>query len=148
MACLLANLALSQPAYCNAETSLTASAETSTDGKFVLSWQLPDSVSAELQQRDEISRDYQTVYSGTDTASVITGLTDGDYAYRIRTVTAKGDYSNWTAPISVAVRHHPLSRAFGFFAVGAIVFLATIVLIVLGASGKLGTGRNQEPTNG
>jgi hypothetical protein len=144
MACLLGTLALPQASYCSTETRLTSSVETSTDGKFVLSWQLTDSAYVELQQQVVNLDDYRTIYTGSDTASVITGLADGDYSYRIRTVTAKGDYSNWTAPVSVAVRHHPLPRAFGFFAVGAIVFISTIVLIVLGTRGRLGSEQKRE----
>ena len=114
----------------------------------MLSWQLPDSASVELQQQAVSLESYQTIYTGSDTASVITGLADGDYSYRIRTVTTEGEYSNWTTPVSVSVRHHPLPRAFGFFAVGAIVFISTIVLIVLGTRGRLGTDQKQESSNG
>jgi len=114
----------------------------------VLSWQVPESGSVELQQQGVNLDEYQTIYMGSDAASVITGLADGDYSYRIRTVTAEGAYSNWTTPVSVTVHHHPLSRAFGFFAIGAIVFISTIVLIVLGTRGRLGTDQKQESSNG
>jgi hypothetical protein len=39
----------------------------------------------------------------------------------------------WSEPVTVTVAHHPLSRAVAFFTVGALVFLATLGLIVRGA---------------
>jgi hypothetical protein len=43
---------------------------------------------------------------------------------------SNGAFSN---TVKVTVRHHPIERAIGYFAVGFVVFLATLLLIVRGA---------------
>lgn len=74
----------------------------------------------------------RTVYEGADQATVLSGKPDGEYRYRVRARLGDGSVTAWSEPVTVTVAHHPLSRAFGFFAAGAIVFLATLVLIVGG----------------
>ena len=60
-------------------------------------------------------------------ASTQTGLMDGTYFYRVRS--PGGDWSN---VIKVVVEHHPLSRAFLFFALGFMLFAALLVTLVIG----------------
>jgi hypothetical protein len=60
-------------------------------------------------------------------------LEDGTYRYRIRAVEIEtGRSGPWSAVYRVHVRHHPLSRAFGFLALGAVVFFATLGVILVG----------------
>jgi hypothetical protein len=74
----------------------------------------------------------RAVYTGRDQASVLSGQPDGEYHYRVRARLEGGESTDWSAIATVRVSHHPLSRAFGFFAAGAVVFLATLGLIVAG----------------
>lgn len=103
-----------------------------TAGDFRLSWRNGEGAVYELQQGGPQGfAAGRTEYRGPDTATQLSGLPDGDYVYRLRVV--KPAPSPWSEPVTVEVRHHPLSRALGFFTVGLIVFLATVILIMRGA---------------
>jgi hypothetical protein len=109
---------------------LSASPARSTTGTFSLSWEGTEGARYEvIEQREE--GDPQIVYQGTDTASVMTGMPNGSYRYRVRALLTGGP-SPWSQPIGVTVAHHSLTRALGFFTVGLLVFLATLALIVGG----------------
>lgn len=69
------------------------------------------------------------LYQGPDTATLVSGKADGTYYYRIRNTTTPAEWSNIT---KVTVTHHPLSRAFMFFILGALVFVATLVMVIRG----------------
>lgn len=105
--------------------------ELATAGYYQLRWTAgtPD---VEVESSDPERGDTTIIYTGPDRARVISGQPDGTRVYRVREI-GTATPSDWSAPVSVTVAHHPLGRAFGFFAVGAIVFLATLVLIVRGA---------------
>jgi hypothetical protein len=109
---------------------LSASLERSTTGTFSLSWEDAEGVRYELIEEGG-QRDPRIVYRGTDTARVMTGMPNGSYSYRVRALLSGGS-SPWSQPVGVTVAHHPLTRALGFFAVGLLVFLATLVLILRG----------------
>lgn len=109
---------------------LEISPEISTTGTFNIQWQ------GEAGQRYELMElngngDSRSVYRGSDTARVMTGLPNGRYTYRIRVVD-NASPAPWSTPASVTVAHHSLIRAFSFFGVGLLVFLATIALILRG----------------
>ena len=72
---------------------------------------------------------YLIEYRGTDAARVISGSPDGVSYFRVRHLEPPGP---WSAPVRVEVRHHGLLKALGFFGVGALVFLSTVTLIVIG----------------
>lgn len=72
------------------------------------------------------------IYRGPDRGTVISGKTNGTRLYRVREIGDDRD-AGWSEPVTVTVAHHPLSRALGFFGVGAFVFLSTLALIVAGA---------------
>jgi len=101
----------------------------STAGYFRLSWHDESSVEYVLQQsRSDSFNNARTLYHGRDQASVISGLADGHYYYRIGN-TATGQ---WSDPLEVEVKHHTLTRAFGFFTLGAVMFLATLGVLIFG----------------
>lgn len=116
------------------DVQLESDAYVATAGYFQLRW-IADS-GIELQEsRSADFETLRTVYAGSDAARVISGKADGDWYYR---ATTNGNVSN---TIKVTVRHHPVERAFGFFAVGLVVFLATLSLIISGArDGKQASG--------
>jgi hypothetical protein len=105
----------------------------SNDGKASLSWTLEGEASVQIQQSNnpEFSAP-RSLYQGTDLASVITGLPDGAYHYRGRQVYPDGSASTWSEPVTLRVAHHSLLRAGLFFVIGALVFLATTLLILIG----------------
>lgn len=74
----------------------------------------------------------RTVYRGRNGATVLSGLPDGERYYRVRARYGDGEVTPWSEPVRVRVDHHPLSRAWTFFGVGAVVFLSTLGLIVAG----------------
>jgi hypothetical protein len=104
---------------------LQSSTDLATAGSFDLSWQGAEGERFRLHELGEEGSP-RLIYQGRDTARVMTGLPDGDYRYRV-----EGD-SGVSSPVSVTVAHHSLNRAFGFFAVGLLVFVATLWLVVRG----------------
>lgn len=107
----------------------------STAGYFRLSWpgQEKDQRPYELQQATQSDfSDARTRYRGLDEATVISGLGDDIYYYRVRYENS----SAWSDTVEVEVKHHSLSRAFGFFILGAIMFVATVIVLLKGARGE------------
>ncbi len=123
-----------------------ASGEVSASGYFKLTWQWDGEISGkayhfELQQADNKNFDNAiSLYTGPDFATFISGLKNGDYYYRISVSLEDSNFrSEWSEPLLVTIKHHPLQLAYGLFAMGAVVFLATVGIVVRGsrsASGK------------
>lgn len=106
---------------------LTADPELSDTGYFRLSW-TGDGAAVTVEEATTADfSDARVIYEGTEAATVMSGRLDGTYHYRIRAA-----QSRWSAPIIVTVRHHSLAQAFAFLTVGALVFVATAVLIIAG----------------
>jgi hypothetical protein len=109
------------------EVQLESDTQVATAGYFQLRWSADSGV--ELQESRSPDFDApRAVYAGSDAARVISGKPDGDWYYRA--AASDGAFSN---TVKVTVRHHPIERAIGYFAVGFVVFLATLLLIVRGA---------------
>lgn len=100
--------------------ALAASTTLSTDGVYQISWAGEDAAEL-IESRGPGFDQTRIVYRGTDNATVLTGRSDGVYRYHLRGIEGF---------VEVEVRHHPLSRALVFFTLGAIVFLATVALVV------------------
>jgi len=126
-----APLAAAQAA--EAAPALESDSDVATAGFYQLSWQAGEApVAFELQEatRPDFA-DAREFYRGPDLATVFSGQPNGDYYYRIRAI--DGDtVSPWSDTVHVVVQHHSLARAFTFLALGAIVFIATVVLILRG----------------
>jgi hypothetical protein len=111
-----------------AAIELEASPELTTSGTFNLSWQGREGETYRLLQlTGDKSR---LIYEGMDTARVMTGLPSGDYTYQVEAESGRSE------PRSVTVAHHSLTRAFSFFGVGLLVFVATVILVVRGERGR------------
>lgn len=96
-------------------------------GFFGLEWEGAEPV--ELEQATAPGyQDARILYRGSDTRTTISGLPDGEYRFRIREAGA----SEWSDEAVVVVEHHGLGRAFGFFALGAGLFLVLILAIANG----------------
>jgi hypothetical protein len=117
-----------------AQFSIAATPAHSNDGRVVVSWESPSDGQVHIQQGlDQKFKAASTLYHGNDSASVITGLVDGDYYYRGRLERSDGTFSDWSPTVNITVEHHSLSRALSFFLLGLVVFVATLLLIILGA---------------
>ncbi len=105
----------------------------SNDGVIKLSWDLPENSQIELQQINLTTSKIKTLYIGPDNSTVITGLPDGQFKFRGRLVSPDTSPEAWSEPVKVTVTHHPLSRAALFFMLGALVFVMTVGLIIMGS---------------
>lgn len=116
-----------------AALTLESNTDLATAGYYQLSWADGDP-HGRFQLQQAPSADFRAptvIYEGADLATVLSGQPDGTYFYRIRPL---GDGAGpWSETVSVRVQHHPLGRAWTFFTMGAIVFVATLVLIVSGS---------------
>lgn len=113
---------------------LQANTDVATAGYYQLQWKnAANKLSVELQEADNAQfRNAESLYQGRDRARVVTGRSDGSYYYRARLVDVNGSTGAWSDIVKVQVKHHPLSRALGFFIVGAIVFLSILTAILIG----------------
>lgn len=110
----------------------------STEGYYRLTWQTD--ANTKLMKSDYILQeaneptftDAATIYQGPDTASVISGRSNGFYYYRIRNTQDTGTADVWSNMAKVEVAHHSLSRAFIFFTLGAMVFVTTLTAVIIG----------------
>jgi hypothetical protein len=98
-----------------------------TAGYYVLSWSGAQGP-YDLIEESSASDEPRVLYSGPDSAMLISGKPDGRYVYRVRT---QGD-PVWSEPVTVTVEHHPLLRAWTFFAHGALVFFSTLLVVLRG----------------
>ncbi len=116
---------------------ITVSPSLSTDGVYQVRWQGLGAVAVEVEESASPDFDvHRAVYRGEDKATTMTGREDGTWYYRVREV---GSATPSDVSARVDVRHHSLPRAFGYFAVGLIVFAATTTL-VFAADRRTGDG--------
>ncbi|ADC70543.1 conserved hypothetical protein [Thioalkalivibrio sp. K90mix] len=99
----------------------------SRDGGLTLEWNAEGPVELEQASGPDFD-DARVIYRGGDTSSVVSGLPDGEYRFRLRADGA----DDWADEARIDVAHHSLARAFGFFALGGVVFLVLIVAILRG----------------
>lgn len=74
----------------------------------------------------------RAVYRGPDAASVISGLAEGEYFYRVRSFFEEGESSAWSEPLQLIIQYDSLAKAFLLFGIGGIVTVATVALVVIG----------------
>jgi hypothetical protein len=107
-----------------------------TAGYYQLTWDADTDIKAPIFQIEEANNpdftDATVLYQGPDEATVVTGRSNGHYYYRARVVGAPGEAGQWSTTADVIVKHHSLTRAFSFFTVGAIVFIAIFVAVMAG----------------
>ena len=132
--CLLCHIVLSislSAAPAAAGAKFTQAPASASAGYFALGWSTNTGNGVpEFEVQESTTENFEnarTIYTGPDTGTTLSGRADGTFYYRVRAGT--GD---WSAIHSVTVEHHPLGRAFAFLGLGAIVFLSTAALILLG----------------
>jgi len=121
-----------------ANVTLSSDTELSTAGYFRLNWSIDHSElqnsaaekpDFELQQATQPDfADAFTLYQGPDQATVISGLANNIYYYRVRVA----DNPTWSDKLRVEVKHHSLTRAFGFFGLGIVMFIVTVIVLLKG----------------
>ncbi|WP_455220641.1 hypothetical protein [Kaarinaea lacus] len=117
----------------SATPELTSDTDVATAGYYRLEWDAQEGADFILEESQQASFDsLKVLYEGPDTARIISGRSDGDYYYRVRDMNGDNDQSAWSEVVRVQVQHHPLSRAFLFFGIGAFVFVATLTAIIIG----------------
>jgi hypothetical protein len=101
--------------------------ERDSAGFFTLDWTGAEHFELE-QATGPTHEDARIIYSGPDASTLISGLPDGEYRFRIR---ALGETA-WSDEAVVVVEHHGLGRAFLFFLLGAGLFVVLILAIAGG----------------
>ncbi len=102
----------------------------SEDGVVSLRWESEGDASAfELQQATQADfSNAQTRYEGPDRGSVITGLGEGSYFFRVRSA----DSQDWSEPVELTVQYMNMALVWTLMGVGLFVFVATVVAILRG----------------
>jgi len=120
----------------NAALTLQSDTDVATAGYFQLYWHAGESPNRLVESSDPGFENRRVVYEGPDTARLISGKRDGQYYYRLERASPRDSSGSEPDVVSntlqVTVRHHPTERAFTFFAIGAAVFLATLILVLAG----------------
>ncbi|MGD8324275.1 MAG: hypothetical protein PVF50_07905 [Gammaproteobacteria bacterium] len=111
------------------EVRLRSDTDVATAGYFQLNWDAEQAV----RLYESTTADFEAarvVYEGNDSGHTVSGRADGELFFRLESA-ATGETLGRILRVEVA--HHPLARALTFFAIGAIVFLATLLLVVKGS---------------
>jgi len=109
---------------------------TSDTGYVTLKWRGADNHSVELQQSQDPqfqNAQTQTIYQGANPSYFVSGLKDGVYYFRLRTMEGQ-DAQIWSAPLELRVAHHGALKTWGLFALGAVVLLGIFFVIIKGAA--------------
>lgn len=105
---------------------LTVSTTSSDTGTYTVSWEASGAVLLQESTRADFA-DARLLYEGVDRATVVSGRLNGTYHYRLLR-----DGVPWGEAVTVDVAHHSLKQATAFLGAGAVVFIATVILIVQG----------------
>lgn len=110
--------------------SLSSDQDKATAGYFQLQWQGSDDTDTIyiVEETPTGAATPRVIYKGKDTATVISGKSDGQYLYQIHT----SDGKHISNQLTVTVAHHSLTTAFNFFTIGAIVFIFILLAILRG----------------
>jgi len=135
--CLFSSIACGSQAISPPE--LAVDNPVASAGYFRLNWHLPQKPAKrqpefELQESAAVGFPQGTermVYHGPDLATVISGRENGRLFYRVRAL-EEGLPGQWSNIVQVEVHYHSLLRAVTFFGLGAVVFLATLMVVIRG----------------
>jgi hypothetical protein len=117
-------------ATATAAPKLESDSNASNAGYYQLHWANKNAGTFVLEESMKPDfADAKILYQGPDTATLVSGRKNGTYYYRVRAAITGGDWSN---AVQVKVTHHPLTRAFLFFSLGALVFIATLTMVIRG----------------
>ena len=113
---------------------LESDTDMATAGYYQLRWESADAATRLVESTDPAFVDARVIYAGPDTARLVSGKPNGTYYYRLESDdrAAGAPVAVVSKTLKVTVEHHSMTRAFTFFATGAVVFAATLGLILLG----------------
>ncbi len=105
-------------------------------GAFLLIWEYPDAqpLPVVVERADNDAFDNAAVlYRGGDDRTYVSGLPAGRHYFRVR-LAGEFDsvFKDIPAPLVVDIAYQPLARVFTLMMLGALTFLATVVIIVGG----------------
>ncbi|WP_236696022.1 hypothetical protein [Rhodopirellula islandica] len=105
-----------------------------SDGATVRSGSLDGQDSGTLEPSVGMADSAQrVVYEGTLPIAFVSGLPDGMYRYHVEALDAEGELiARSEMPATVQVLHWPVWQAMVLLVIGALVFLAVVVVIVQG----------------
>ena len=116
--------------------TISSDSDVATAGFYHLSW---DAAFARIELQEAANPDFRsptTLYTGTDSATTISGKPDGQWYYRVRVI--QNDLpGSWSDPVEVTVTHHSLSRALMFLTLGIIVFISIVTVVIRGAGREI-----------
>jgi hypothetical protein len=115
--------------------ALHADTVLATAGYYQLTWSWPNAPVDINYMLEEIaatkkSRHSEDVYFGPDLASVISGKPNGTYQYIVSAIGPDQHILAQSNQLKVVVTHHSLARALAIFLLGALVFVAILVVIL------------------
>lgn len=102
----------------------------SSEGVVALAWKADlDEVGQSFEVEQEFSGERTIRYSGEDLGTVLTGLPEGDFRFRVRGLEPVGD---WSEPVMVKVKFMERGKVFLLMGLGFVVFFATIGTLLAG----------------
>jgi hypothetical protein len=112
----------------------------SESGLIKLIWKIPDhpeppeGIEFELQRsKDTTFGEVRVLYRGPDLASYLSGLKNGKYYFRVRSLAKNGTVEGpWSDFTTVTVEHHSLQLALTLAGLGGFVFLMTVGVVIVG----------------
>jgi len=113
----------------------------SDTGYYALSWTIESEDDAAFVLEESATADFEKtkqIYEGRDRSTTFSGRMNGKYHYRVRV-----DDGPWSQPLTMIVQHHSLAEATAYLSVGAVVFLATAVLVITGHMAHRREGRSR-----
>ncbi|MBD3669341.1 MAG: hypothetical protein HUJ29_01095 [Gammaproteobacteria bacterium] len=127
-------LAFSPMLFATEGIKLSSDSDVATAGYYQLSWETEQSADRFRLIEADNPRFSQSkiLYEGPDLAMILSGKSNGTYYYRVAALSQQSQdlVSN---TLKVEVDHHSMTKAMLFFSIGAIVFLATLILILRGS---------------
>lgn len=114
-------------------TTPEESPTTNTEGVVTLMWkpaEKSEGLTYELQQSATADfSSFKTRYTGPDLGSVLSGLAEGEYHFRVRVAEPQGD---WSKPVAIEIKYIERWQVLLLLSVGVTVFVATIATLLAG----------------
>ncbi len=112
---------------------------TSQDGHAQLAWTLAREKEQlwqfELVYAEDSAFSHPiNLYQGPDLARYLSGMPNGSRYYRIRAIHPETNQrSEWSDPVEVRVKHQSLTLALSLAGLGAVVFVLTATVVIVGS---------------
>lgn len=106
----------------------------SDTGAYRIAWKLGGEPGAETAAapRFRLEENGVQLYEGPHQATSVSGRPRGEYAYRVAVLRTGSEEPTWSDACTVGVTPPSMALALSLFGTGLVVFIATVVLVVLG----------------